>query len=93
MKMVNYNVHDPNDHRAKAVMLLDGILKRRYEYNADGTIKYLGEAVEVDALTSELKWRIKEFTYVNSQVTEENYADGSNQFNKEYDERATYTYS
>lgn len=91
--MVNLRVHSQSvGIRARPVYLLDGALKRRYEYNSDGTVKYVGEAEDVTALTSQAKWRIKKMSYNGGFVVSEDWADGSNDFDKVWDDRASYSY-
>lgn len=57
-------------------------------------VLYLGEA-EPGYATSVAKWRIKKFTYDSgtNNVSEVNWASGNDNFDKIWDDRATYTYS
>ena len=53
---------------------------------------YIGEATP-GKLTSVAVWRIKKLTYVGGMVTEVKWASGTLEFDKIWDNRATYTYS
>ena len=64
----------------------------RVEYNADGTELYVGEA-SPGTLDANSGWRIKKLTYTNQQVTKVEWASGDSQFDKIWDNRATYSYS
>ena len=61
-----------------------------YDLQVDdtGTYTYLGNATP-GTLTSEASWRIKRVTNATGVIT---HADGSSLFNKEWDERASYSY-
>ena len=68
-------------------------LKMRAELNVDGDYKYVGTAYAGTA-TSVAKWRIKLMTYdVNKRLTAIDFADGSAEFDKVWNNRATYSYS
>lgn len=54
----------------------------------DGTYTYLGKATPGSA-TSASVWLIKRVTNATGDIT---HADGSSSYNKEWDERASYTY-
>lgn len=55
---------------------------------------YIGEAIPGTA-TSVTKWRIQKRTYTSRKLTAIKWADGDGNFDKEWDERktGTYTYS
>lgn len=55
---------------------------------------YIGEA-QPGTATSKTKWRIQKRTYSNRKLTAIEWADGDGNFDKEWDERktGTYTYS
>ena len=61
------------------------------EYIGNNPI-YIGEAVS-GSLSSTTVWRIKKITYSVNNPTKIEWANGTTNFDKEYDERATYTYS
>jgi len=63
-----------------------------FEYNADRTIKYHGEATPGTAQDGS-GWRIRKYTYSNSQATKVELASGNSMFDKVWDDRATYSYS
>ena len=54
---------------------------------------YVGECMP-GTLVSVAKWRIKKMTYnADGIITDIQWADGTRAFDKEWDKRATYTYS
>jgi len=53
---------------------------------------YIGEALP-GTDTGDLLWRIQKRTYTDNKLVAIKWADGSAEFVKEWDERATYTYS
>lgn len=57
---------------------------------ASATVTYVGEALPGTG-NGDLGWKIKRIS-VSGDVTSINFADGSIQFDKEWDERANYTY-
>ena len=57
-----------------------------------GDLIYLGEAPP-GSLSSDGKWRIRKFVYVANNLTEVQWADGDGNFDKVWDDRATYTYA
>lgn len=60
--------------------------------NAGGTLPvYIGEAVCASSLQS-LKWRIQKLTYSGTDVIRISWANGTDRFDKRWDNRATYTY-
>jgi len=81
-----------NAVEAKRILnILDGYIQR-LAYNASGFVEYIGLAKPGTA-TSEAKWQIKKLTYSGTNVTEINFADGNLNFDKEWDEKASYSYS
>jgi len=61
--------------------------------DSDDREEYIGEAAP-GTLVSASKWRIKKLTYNSSGITTDvKWADGSANFDKEWDERAGYAYS
>ena len=66
----------------------------RMKQDSDSTRRpvYIGEALP-DVLASQLKWRIHKRTYSANGVINISWANGTGDFDKEWDERATYTYA
>lgn len=68
-------------------------LTQAMDYDANGFIIYLGKASPGTA-TSVARWQIQKFTYIGTNVVKIEWADGSPNFDKVWDDRATaYTYS
>lgn len=68
----------------------DSDLDAEYEY--DGTsVLYAGKA-QPGAKKGETKWQIKKFFYSSGLVTSIKFADGTNDYSKKWDDRATYDY-
>ena len=68
-------------------------LTQAMEVNASGQTIYIGKAAPGTAKGS-LGWQIQKLTYdANGFVTDVQWADGTAEFDKEWDERATYAYS
>ena len=63
----------------------------KIEYSAGNAI-YIGEA-RPGSLSSSTKWRIKKLTYSGADVTDVQWAGGSDAFIYIWDNRASYTYS
>ena len=61
----------------------------KLRFDDTGTYLYIGRALPGVA-TSEEKWQIKRITVANDNI---DWADGEPFFDKEWDERAGYTYS
>jgi len=53
---------------------------------------YIGHAAR-GSLASEEAWRIKKITYDGDNITDIQWAEGEDTFDKEWDERANYSYS
>lgn len=68
-------------------------MQMRVAYTADGDPEYIGRA-RPSALTSAAEWQIKKITYdANRNPTVAAFASGVNDYNKTWDDRATYVYS
>lgn len=52
---------------------------------------YIGEASPGSAITS-LRWRIQKLIYSGANIVQTVWADGSDSFNKRWDQRASYSY-
>lgn len=64
----------------------------KIEYSGDNAI-YIGEAIPGSG-TSSASWRIKKLTYSGDNVTDIKWAEGDSlTFNKNWDDRASYSYS
>jgi len=53
---------------------------------------YIGEALP-GTKTSVTSWRIQKRTYTDNKLTAIEWANGTDDFNKEWDERTSYSYS
>lgn len=73
------------------VIGVDTLLKQRIENDANGFPIYIGLAVPGTA-TSSAAWCIRKMTYSGASVTQVDFADGTNEFTKVWDDRATYSY-
>jgi len=69
-----------------------GDLQVRLAYDANGNVEYVGYGLP-GALDSDEKWQIEKFTYTSGKIVSGKYAGGSNIYDKEWDERASYSYS
>ncbi len=75
---------------AKTVALVDN---RDTVYAYSGAkVEYIGLA-HPGALISEEKWQIKKLFYDGDNVIGQRFADGSVQYDKVWDDRASYTYN
>ena len=71
---------------------VEKLLTKKIEYTSGNAI-YIGYALPGTATSAE-GWAIKKLTYdANNDVTDIKWASGNIAFDKEWDERATYTYS
>lgn len=75
----------------------EGIFKQRIAWgttgNANGKQEYIGYAPPGSS-TANACWIIKKFTYdVSGRITEVNFAGGSDEFDKIWDNRTNYSYS
>jgi len=64
----------------------------QYAYNASNMVEYIGKATTGTA-TSSAKWQIQKLSYSGSNVTKKEWANGNVNFDKVWDNRASYTYS
>ena len=63
------------------------------ENDSTGRVIYIGYA-EPGTSKGSAKWQIRKLTYdANGAMSDVQFANGSNEFKFEWDERATYTYS
>jgi hypothetical protein len=62
------------------------------QYDGSDNVIYQGWAIPGSS-KSEAKWRIIRLTYSGSNVTDIQFADGSDSFNKIWDDRLNYTYA
>jgi len=65
--------------------------KMRIEYSGANPV-YVGEA-KPGIATDEKGWRIKKITYDGDNPTQIDWAEGNRNFDKIWDNRATYSYS
>lgn len=87
----------PYDENGNPAFLGDLALSQRVAYVASGDgvgqPEYIGYA-QPGSSDGSTVWSIKKLAYdSSSRVTSIKWADGTNAFTKEWDERATYTYS
>lgn len=61
-------------------------IQQRFEYNADGTVKYAGSAIRGASASSQI-WTLHKFTYSSGLLTLRQTAFGS------WDERSTAIYA
>lgn len=64
----------------------------KVEYNSSNNPVYIGEATPGKD-TSDAAWRIKKITYINGDPTAVEWASGTTEFDKIWDDRAEYDYS
>lgn len=75
------------------VIRINAEFTEKRENNANGQPLYIGQA-QPGTLTSATGWRIQKYTYdANFALTDVEWAEGTNAFDKIWDDRATYTYS
>lgn len=68
-------------------------LKYRAEYDANDYVLYEGWALKPSALTSQAEWQICKHTRdANGNLTQTNWANGSDNFDFIWDNRSQYTY-
>ena len=63
-----------------------------FDYDGGTQVIYLGRA-NPDAQTSDAVWQIRKFTYTSARVTQINFANGTFEFDKVWDNRTTYDYT
>lgn len=74
-------------------MFLDTSGTQLIENDSSGREIYIGKASPGSA-TNKNRWQIRRITYdANNAATAIEFAGGSNEFDKKWDDRATYTYS
>jgi len=64
-----------------------------YDNDGGDNPVYIGETRPGTATSTTSKWRIRKRTYSDSKMTGEYWANGNANFDKEWDERASYTYN
>lgn len=69
----------------------DKDLQKKFVYDSDGNIEYVGRVLP-GAKTSELKWQIRKYIRLDGVIIDKHFADGSNRYDKEMDEYASYDY-
>lgn len=73
--------------------MIAGNNKQRCINNAQGQVVYLGYA-QPGVATSAAVWQIRKITYDSmGAMTQVDFAEGSNAFDKIFDDYASYTYS
>lgn len=69
-------------------------LDQKIAYDASNNAIYVGKTMDMGALTSEAKWQIYKMNYdANNNMDELRWADGNDNFDKVWDNRATYSYA
>ena len=63
----------------------------RQSYDSSGRLEYYGEAAP-GSLTTDSVWRINKRIYEGNKLIGLVWADGDNNFNKEWDEKTSYDY-
>jgi len=82
-----------NVHKVRSLPFSSADLIIEIDYSAGTNPIYLGKAVP-GTLTSETGWQIFKCAWdANNNLTSKLAANGTNNYDKEWDERATYTYS
>ena len=66
-------------------------LRQIFDYDGGSQVVYMGRA-QPNATKSDSVWQIRKFTIVNSRVTETNFADGSLEFEKVWNDRTGFDY-
>ncbi len=72
--------------------VLEAQFTTAYAYDVSNNVQYVGKAAPGTAKGS-LGWQIYKYVYSGSLVTDIQFANGSDSFKFEWDERASYTYS
>jgi len=75
-----------------SININDNQLTQTFEYNGDNLILYQGES-SPGTSKGAASWRIKKLSYSGTNVVDIQWADGTNNFTKVWNDRATYTYS
>ena len=85
------NVAQPVDKNSRTITQPPA-LKMAQEVDGNGLPLYIGYAVPGTA-QSTAKWSIMKMSYSGTNLTKTEFADGTNEFSKEWDERTSYNYS
>lgn len=85
-------VQTNNNRTYLDVTSLDKPFTQAIESNSKRQAIYVGEA-EPGTAKGVAKWRIKKLTYSSDVVSDIQWASGTADFDKEWDERASYAYS
>lgn len=85
------------DGQGVLMMPIDGMMAQRIAIgssgNANGYSEYIGVAV-AGTTTATARWSIKKLEYdASGNVVAVHWADGTNEFTKKWDDRATYDYT
>lgn len=80
-------------HSETEVLSRNQGMRYRAEFNATNQVVYEGWSIYPNALTSEAKWQIAYNTYdASGNLTQTDWADGTDSFEKVWDNRALYSY-
>lgn len=71
---------------------LDDERRQVFDYDGGTAVIYVGKA-HPSTLKSEAGWQIRKFSYSGSLITEINFASGTSNFDKVWNDRATYDYT
>lgn len=75
-------------------LVLDGAFTQAFDYDGNGNVIYQGWAVPKNATKSEADWRICKMTYNGSnQITDIQWADGNEEFDNVWNDRASLSYT
>lgn len=72
-------------------VVTDGNYTVAMAYNGDN-LEYVGKA-QIGSAKTEAVWQIQKLTYDGSNLTDVQWADGDDAFDKVWNDRETYTYS
>ena len=67
-------------------------LKYRAAFTADNQVEYEGWALNPSAAEGDLSWQIVKHTYVSNNLTESNWANGSDDFKFSWTLKTTYSF-
>lgn len=98
-QFVTRSEHDESKE-AKRVLMTDpfgglvteGNFTLAFAYDGNGDLLYLGRA-QIGTATSEAAWQIRKLTYSAGDLTGITWAQATDAFTNEWDERANYSYS
>lgn len=68
-------------------------MKYRATYDSDNNVEYEGFAQNPAAAESDASWQICKHTFVDNNMTETNWASGSDDMDKAWTLRTTYSYT